>query len=150
MPKKINSIFFLLPIGCFAFLLLIAADAGATSEPCDGIQDNFVDGINNTKNGKTLFVYRHNLLELTKMSGNDGSYGFKINKLEEIYLELLARVELSLFLQEDISNSTDSKGNQITIVEIDQNPFTLNFIKTYICQYKEPKSALLFVGTIKN
>ena len=150
MPKKINSIFFLLPIGCFAFLLLIAADARATSEPCDGIQDYFVDGINKTENGKTLFVYRHNLLELTKMSGNDGSSGFKINKLEEIYLELLARVELSLFLQEDISTSTDSKGNQITIVETDQNPFTLNFIKTYICQYKEPKSALLFVGIIKN
>ena len=150
MPKKITSIFFLLPIGCFAFLLLIAADAGATSEPCDGVQDNFVDGINNTKNGKTVFVYRHNLLELTKLSGNDGSSGFKIDKLESIYLELLARIELSRFFQEDLSIHTDSKGNEISIIKIHQNPFALNFIQTYICQYKEPTSTMLFVAKIKN
>ena len=150
MSKKLDPLFSLLALGCFAFLFLISANAQATSEPCDGIQDYFVDGINNTENGKTLFVYRRNLHELTKLSGNDGSSGFKIDKLEEIYVELLARIELSRFLQEDISVLVDSKGNQITVAKIHQNPFALNFIKTYICQYKEPKSALLFVGTIRN
>ena len=150
MSKKLNPFFSLLSLVCTAFALLNSTNAEATSEPCDGIQNHYVDGINNTEDGKTFFVYRHNLLELTKLSGNDGSSGFKIDKLESIYLELLARIELSIFFQEDLSIHTDSKGNEISIIKIHQNPFALNFIQTYICQYKEPTSTMLFVAKIKN
>ena len=135
---------------CVACLMFFTTSkVKAISQPCDGIQNYFVDGINNSKSGVITFVYKHDFSELTKLSGNDGSSGSITENLEEVYLELLARIELSRYLQTDVTNTVDTNGNQVIVSKINQNPFSLNFVATKICQYEQPFKTLLFVGRIK-
>jgi len=131
------------------FLLLLSANAQAESQQCDGVENDFVDDGFYNKELVYKFAFRRNLLELTNLSNNDGSSGFKTDNLEGIYLELLARIEFSRFLGEEVRTQTDGKGKQIRVRKIPQNPFAVSFNQTYICQYEIPEPTLLFVGTIK-
>ena len=92
---------------------------------------------------------------LTEMSRNSGELGEKSENLEEYFMEFLARLEISRYLQQEINLTFSSSGENSSVIKI-ENPFSLSFARTVFCHFHEDhflgigkKKHLMFIGIPK-
>ena len=109
----------ILPIVLVVFILLFPTISQAETRLCSSLEVGWVEGVNYTPSGKSVFVYKREFDLLTEMSRNSGELGEKTENLEEYYMEFLARLEISRYLQQEINLTFSSSGENSSVIKID-------------------------------